>query len=119
MQNKAKVKYAKINVSSFVTSKYVQVGQLVIQTNKANSKPIKAKTNPIQTQFNPIKAKTKPICRKPKNERSCVENELYDCFNNITRGFYHPNGCQFYFFIVAKPAERALYSENTEYLIIF
>jgi len=48
--NKPNVKYAKNNVNSFVTSKYVQVGHLVIQTNKANSNPIKAKANPIQTQ---------------------------------------------------------------------
>jgi hypothetical protein len=44
MQNKPKVKSAKMNVNTFVTSNYVHVGQLVIQTNKA-------KTNPIQTQF--------------------------------------------------------------------
>jgi hypothetical protein len=40
MQNKPKVKSAKINVSSLVTSKYELLGQLVIQTNKANSNPI-------------------------------------------------------------------------------
>ena len=79
MQNKPKVKFAKIIVSSFVTSIYVQVGHLVIQTNKA-------KTKPIQTQFverakmmqsmylqritmknvnmgKKNKAKTNPICR--------------------------------------------------------
>ncbi len=43
MQNKAKVKSAKINVNSFLTSKYVYVGHLVIQT----SKPIKANSKPI------------------------------------------------------------------------
>jgi len=53
MQNKAKVKSAKINVSSFLTSKYVLIGHLVIQTTK-----------PIQSQFKPIKANPKPICRK-------------------------------------------------------
>jgi hypothetical protein len=46
MQNKAKVKYAKINVNSFITSIYVQVGQLVIQTNKPNSNPNKANFGP-------------------------------------------------------------------------
>jgi hypothetical protein len=51
MQNKPKVKYAKINVSSFVTSNYAHVGHLVIQTNKAKTNPIKAKTNPIQSQL--------------------------------------------------------------------
>jgi hypothetical protein len=40
LTNKAKVKFAKINVSSLMTSKYVQVGHLVIQTNKAKTKPI-------------------------------------------------------------------------------
>ena len=43
MQNKAKVKSAENNVSSFLTSKYILVGQLVIQTIK-----------PIQSQFKPI-----------------------------------------------------------------
>jgi hypothetical protein len=54
---------------------------------------------PIQSQFklnsNPIKAKTKPICRKGENERFCVDREPYDCFNNASRGIYHPKGCQF------------------------
>ncbi len=56
MQNKAKVKSAEINLSSFLTNKYVLVSHLVIQTTK-----------PIQTQFKPIKAKLKPIYRKEKN----------------------------------------------------
>ncbi len=58
MRNKPKVKYAKINVSSFVTSKYVLVGHLVIQTNKAKQSQFKPKqtqnkpkTNPKQSQF--------------------------------------------------------------------
>ena len=42
MQNKTNFKYAKINVTSFLTSKYVHIGHLVIQTNKANSNPIAA-----------------------------------------------------------------------------
>jgi hypothetical protein len=41
------------------------------------------------------KAKTKPICRKGENERFCVDREPYDCFNNASRGIYHPKGCQF------------------------
>ncbi len=49
MQNKAKVKYVKNNVSSFETSKYVQHGQLVIQTNK----PKQSQFKPKQTQFKP------------------------------------------------------------------
>jgi len=47
LTNKPKVKYAKINVSSFVTSNYVHVGQLVIQTNKANQTQNKPNSNPI------------------------------------------------------------------------
>jgi hypothetical protein len=42
MQNKPKVKYAKINVNSIMASNYVLLGQLVIQTNKAKTNPIKA-----------------------------------------------------------------------------
>ena len=61
MQNKPNFKYAKINLSSFVTSKYVHVGQLVIQTNKAKTNPIKPNTKPIKPNTKPIKAKTKPI----------------------------------------------------------
>jgi len=56
MQNKAKVKYAEINVSSFVTSKYELMGQLVIQTNKAK-----------QTQFKPKQSQFKPNCLKGQN----------------------------------------------------
>jgi len=44
LTNKPKVKYAKINVNTYEASRYVHMGHLVIQTNKANS-------NPIQSQF--------------------------------------------------------------------
>ncbi len=47
MQNKPKVKSAKINVNSFVTSIYELHGQLVIQTNK----PKQTQFKPKQTQF--------------------------------------------------------------------
>jgi len=50
LTNKPKVKYAKINVSSFLTSNYVQVGQLVIQTNKAKQSQFKANSNPIASK---------------------------------------------------------------------
>jgi hypothetical protein len=60
MQNKAKVKYAKINVNSFVTSKYMQVGQLVIQTNKAKTKPIQTQTKPILGQYQGCQSQNKP-----------------------------------------------------------
>jgi hypothetical protein len=64
MQNKPKVKYPKINLSSFVISIYVQVGQLVIQTNKAK-----------QTQFKP---NSNPICRKAKIDAKCVFTSDYE-----------------------------------------
>ncbi len=60
MQNKPKVKYAKINVSSFVTSKYVQHGQLVIQTNKAKTNPIQTQTKPILAQYQGCQSQNKP-----------------------------------------------------------
>ncbi len=56
MQNKPKVKSAKNNVSTFVTSKYVQVRHLVIQTNK-----------PKQTQFKPKQTQFKPNLSKGQN----------------------------------------------------
>jgi len=61
MQNKPKVKYAKINTFAYITMIYVLMGQLVIQTNKANSNPIKAKTKPIKPKTNPIQTQSKPI----------------------------------------------------------
>ena len=42
---------------------------------------------PNLTQY---KANTKPIKANSKNERFCVDKEPYDCFNNATRGIYHP-----------------------------
>ncbi len=50
MPNKAKVKYVKLSLSSFITSKYVICGHLVIQ-----------KTNPIQTQFKAKQSQLKPF----------------------------------------------------------
>jgi hypothetical protein len=41
MQNEPKVKYAKINVSSYEISRYAHMGHLVIQINKPNSNPNK------------------------------------------------------------------------------
>jgi len=58
LTNKPNVKYAKISLSSFTISNYVQVGHLVIQTNKAKQtqfKPIKANFNDKQSQSKPIK----------------------------------------------------------------
>jgi len=68
MQNKPKVKYAKINVSSFVTSKY----ELLDTWLMGKTKPKQTQLKPIQTQFKPIKAnfnakqsQFKPNCFKP------------------------------------------------------
>jgi len=49
LTNKPKVKYAKNNVNSFMTRKYVYMGHLVIQTNK----PKQTQLKPKQTQFKP------------------------------------------------------------------
>ena len=51
MQNKPNVKYAKININSYMTSKYEKMDNWLFRQNKANSNPIKAKTNTIQSQF--------------------------------------------------------------------
>ena len=87
MQNKAKVKHAKININIFVAMRYEIMDlwlfrQTKPKTNpiKANSKPIKANTNPIQTQF---------VERAKMNAFAWIK-ESYDCFNNATRGIYHP-----------------------------
>ncbi len=76
MQNKAKVKSAKINVSSFMTSKYVYVGHLVIQTTK-----------PIQSQFKPIKANPKPIqsqfVERVKIDAKSVNTKIYEEIANM------------------------------------
>jgi hypothetical protein len=116
-----------------VTSKYVQHGQLVIQTNKA-------KTNPIQTQFieraklmqsvylqrimknNADMGQKKQSQfkanlvrrRRIANELFCVDKELYYCFNNTTRGIYHPKGCQF-----KANNQNAASAERINFLLVF
>ena len=91
MQNKPKVKYAKINITSIVTMRYEIMDLWLFRQNKPNSKPIKPKTKPIQTQNKPNSNPIKPICRKGKNERFCVDKEPYNDINNTTRGIYHPS----------------------------
>ena len=51
MQNKPNVKDAKMNVSSFITNKYVELDNWLNQTNKPNSNPIQTQSKPIQIQF--------------------------------------------------------------------
>jgi hypothetical protein len=67
MQNKPKVKYAKINVNSFVANNYVQHGQLVIQTNK-----------PKQSQFKPKQTQFKPNNQLKSHPKGCLPN-LPEC----------------------------------------
>ena len=47
MQNKPKVKDAKMNISPFMTIKYVKLDTWLSWKNKAKTNPNKAKTNPI------------------------------------------------------------------------
>jgi len=56
MQNKAKVKYAKINLISYMTSKYENMDNWLFR-----------QTKPKQTQFKPKQTQFKPNCRKEKN----------------------------------------------------
>ncbi|MDT8304200.1 MAG: hypothetical protein RQ760_22140, partial [Sedimentisphaerales bacterium] len=53
-------------------------------------KPNKAKNKPNLSQYKP---NSNPIS-EDKNESSCAEYETYDHFNSLTRGSYHPKGCQ-------------------------
>jgi len=52
MQNKPNVKYAQININSYMKSKYEKLDTWLSGKNKPNS-------NPIQTQSNPISKKPK------------------------------------------------------------
>jgi hypothetical protein len=45
----------------FYSNEICKNGQLVIQTNKANSNPIQSQFNPIQSQLNPKQTQLKPI----------------------------------------------------------
>ena len=95
MQNKPKVKYAKINLNTFIAMRYEEMDNWLFR----QTKPIQTQFKPNLTQFKPNlsqnKAKTKPICRKAKNESFCVDKGLYNDINNVTREIYHPKGCQF------------------------
>ena len=74
----------KMNVNTFSAMRYENLGTLMGQ-----------KTNPKQTQLKPKQTQSNPICRKAKNERFCVDMELYDELLYFTRGIKHPDGCQF------------------------
>ena len=75
MQNKAKVKSAKINLSSYEVMSYMLLGHLVIQT-KANSNPIQSQFKPIQTQFKPISKPNKPNFSALDGDRSEVRYRM-------------------------------------------
>jgi len=63
----------------------------------AQKKRFHEKQSQFKANSNPIKPKTNPIRRKAKSECFCVDKESYDCFNNATRGIYHPlKGANFY-----------------------
>ena len=81
LQNKPKVKDAQINVSSFITSKYVKVDTWCNQKNKPNSNPIKPNFKKAQMNVNLFITKdyrknndflvriNKPNFQNAKNER--------------------------------------------------
>ena len=58
MQNKANFKNVKINLTHYMTNRYVNIYPLGQPKNKAKTKPNEPNSNPIRSQF---KAKTKPI----------------------------------------------------------
>ncbi len=64
LQNKPKVKYAQINVSSFTTSKYMKMDTWLSGKNKP-------KTNPKQSQ-------TKPNSKMPKMNVSPIITKDYE-----------------------------------------
>jgi len=64
MQNKAKVKYAKINISTYLTMRYENIDIWLFR----QTKPKQTQLNPILSQFNPIKANSNP--KQSQLERS-------------------------------------------------
>ena len=120
MQNKPNFGNSKMNINTTVTMTYVILSHWLRRKNKPNSKPIKPKTNPIKANTNPIQTQSNPISARAKMLEFtldisslalelvlgvfllaflpgvggfCAGKNLYDCFNNATRGFYHPEGC--------------------------
>ncbi len=55
-----------MNTNTYMTSIYAKMGQLVIQKNKANSKPIKPNLSQFQYLQSQNKAKTNPISKVHK-----------------------------------------------------
>ncbi len=81
MQNKPNVKYAQINVNSYMKSKYEKLDTWLSGKNKANSNPIKANLKRAKMNANDFITKdyrkkddfsvriNKPNSRKTQNER--------------------------------------------------
>jgi hypothetical protein len=83
MQNKPNLGNDEMNINSFATNIY----EILPAGSGQKTNPIQTQLKPKQTQFKPIQTQFKA---NTKNERFCVDKEHYDCFNNATRGFYHP-----------------------------
>jgi len=63
MQNKPKVKYAKNNISTYLTMRYGKLDIWLFRQTKPKQtqlKPIQTQFNPKQTQFKPIQTQFKP-----------------------------------------------------------
>jgi len=84
LTNKPKVKYAKINISTYFTRGYVHAGHLVIQTNKPKQTQFKPNSNPIQTQFNPIKANFNAKQSQFKPNFNGLDNNLPNCYIELS-----------------------------------
>ena len=61
MQNKAKLQKSKINLTTYIANRYVNICPLGQPENKAKTKPNKANSNPILTQLNTKQSQTNPI----------------------------------------------------------
>ena len=65
MQNKAKLKNAKITLTSYMTNRYEKICFSIQPKNKAKTKPNKAKSNPILTPLEQKQTQTNPIYSDP------------------------------------------------------
>ncbi|MBC8469506.1 MAG: hypothetical protein H8D56_08540 [Planctomycetes bacterium] len=70
MQNKPNFRNDKMNINSFITSKY----KIFSAGSGQKTKPIQTQFNPKQTQFNPKQTQTNPI--KANNQSSLIINHL-------------------------------------------
>jgi hypothetical protein len=91
LQNKPKVKCAQINVSSFITNKYVKMDTWLSGKNKANQ----SQSNPIQSQFT----------KRPKMNLNIYPTMVYSNKLAIRRKQNKPNQTQFQTQLLWMPAE--------------